>query len=86
MQFVRLMVFGFLALSVVYICVSFYSRSVRKERLEEEYDAASADGLSRDEFVAKGLAEYESGFRKKALVLIYVVPAIFIIAVAIWVN
>ena len=36
MSFVRLVVFGFLALSVIYLCVSLYSRSIRREKLEEE--------------------------------------------------
>jgi hypothetical protein len=32
---VRLVVFGFLVLSVVYLSIAFYSRSVRREKLEE---------------------------------------------------
>ena len=37
MGFVRLLVFGFLALSVVYLSISVYSRSVRREKLEDAW-------------------------------------------------
>ncbi len=34
----RLLVIGFLVLSVVYICLSLYSRAVRRNKLEKEWD------------------------------------------------
>ena len=39
---VRAAVLGFLALSVVYVLVSIYSRSVRRERLEKSWDSDPA--------------------------------------------
>ena len=47
---VRLLVFGFLALSVVYVCLSLYSRSVRRGKLEAEWDEEIKEG-DRDAFV-----------------------------------
>jgi len=38
MAFFRLVFFGFLVLGVLYICISLYSRSVRREKLENEWD------------------------------------------------
>lgn len=76
MQFVRLVVFGFVALSVIYVCLSLYSRSVRRERLENEYDAAPVDGVSRDDYVENGMIEYSAGLRPKLLLGVYVVPAV----------
>ena len=74
--FVRLVVFGFLALSVVYLSLSIYSRSVRREKLEEEYDADPVEGISRDDYVKKGIVEYNNGLRPKLLLLVYVVPVV----------
>jgi Ca2+/Na+ antiporter len=69
----RLVVFGFIALSVVYLLVTLYARSVRKEELEKEFDAGGIEG-SREAFIAAGLAEYKNSLRRKLLLLVYVVP------------
>ena len=79
MQFVRLIVFGFLVLSVVYLCVSWYSRSVRREKLEKEFDAAPPAGANdamRSAFIEKGMADYHASVRPKLIGLVYVVPLI----------
>lgn len=74
MGLVRLVVFGLVGLSVVYLCLSIYSRSVRREKLEKEYDAAPVEGISRDDYVDKGITEYNNGLRPKLLLLVYIVP------------
>ncbi len=81
MGFVRLVVFGFIALSVIYLSVSVYSRSVRREKLEKQYDAEPVEGVTRSEYVAKGIAAYNAGLRPKLLLLIYVVPAVVVTAI-----
>lgn len=77
---VRAAVFGFLALSVVYVVVSIYSRSVRRERLEKEWDTDPArEGLTkaeRDDYIAAGMAAYQGGLRRKLIGLVYVVPTL----------
>ncbi len=80
MGLVRLVVFGFIALSVIYLSVSLYSRSVRREKLEKQYDEAPVDGMTRKEYVEKGIAAYNSGLRPKLLLLIYVVPTVIVAA------
>ena len=50
----RLVVFGFLALSIVYVCLSLYSRSVRRGKLEAEWDEEIKEG-DREAFVQDGL-------------------------------
>lgn len=76
--FLRLVVFGFIALTVIYFSVSLYSRSVRKERLENEFDAENpgADRADRDAFVADGLKAYDASIRPKLIGLVYVVPTV----------
>jgi len=86
MAFVRLVVFGFLFLSIVYVCVSLYSRSVRRERLEDDWAEEPRSGMTREEFIAAGMADYESGLRKRLLLLIYVVPSIAVGLIIYFIN
>ncbi|MEJ6397445.1 hypothetical protein [Yoonia sp. 208BN28-4] len=74
MGFVRLVVFGFIALGVVYLSISLYSRSVRREKLENAYDEAPVEGMTRAEYVAKGIKEYNASFRPKLIALVFVIP------------
>jgi hypothetical protein len=81
MGFIKLVIFGFIGLTVVYWSVALFSRSVRKERLEDEFDADNpddADTKARDAFVAKGMADYNSSVRPKLIGLVYVVPTVVI--------
>jgi len=64
-------------LSVIYVLVSIYSRSVRRERLEERWEAEQIGG-DREEFVRAGLAEYDGSVRRKLILGVYVVPVIVI--------
>ncbi len=77
MGLIRLVVFGFAALTVIYFAVSWYSRSVRREKLENEWDAdhpEGGDAAARDAFIEKGMAEYHSSIRPKLILLVYVIP------------
>ena len=85
MQFVRLIVFGFLFLSIIYLCLSWYSRSVRREKLENQWDDEKPEGVSRDDFVANGIAKYNAGLRPKLLALVYVVPTV-VVAVIVYLT
>ena len=69
----RLLVFGFLALSVVYVCLSLYSRSVRRGKLEAEWDQEVKTG-DREAFVQEGLADYDGSLRRKLILGVYVIP------------
>ena len=74
--FVRLVIFGFIGLSVIYVCLSLYSRSVRKEKLEEQWDREKPTGVTREVFVKRGIEEYNTSLRPKLLLLVYVVPVV----------
>ena len=78
MGFVRLVVFGFIFLSIIYFCLSWFSRSVRREKLEEDWVEEKPDGISRDQYVAAGIKKYNSSLRPKLLLLVYVVPTILV--------
>ena len=89
MGFIRLVIFGFIGLTVIYFSVSIYSRSVRKERLEKEYDANHPDGGAsggRDAFVSEGLQSYDASIRPRLIGLIYVVPTVVIGTIIVMIN
>lgn len=69
----RLVVFGFLILSVIYVCLSLYSRSVRRGKLEAEWDEEIKEG-DREAFVKEGLEEYDGSLRRKLILGVYVIP------------
>jgi hypothetical protein len=69
----RLMAVGFAVLTVVYICLSLYSRAVRRAKLEAEWDRDQGPG-ERDGFVDQGLEEYDGSLRRKLILGVYVVP------------
>ncbi len=67
-------------MTVTYFLVSWYSRSVRLERLEKEWDAdPQGDDAARTTHIETGMVAYENGFRKKLIWLIYIVPVVFVI-------
>ena len=84
----RLVLFGLIGLTVIYWLLLVYARSVRRERLEKEYDAGSVDGDvkgHRDDYIARGMAAYEHSLKRKLLWLVYVLP-ISIVTVLVWLN
>lgn len=84
----RLVLFGLIGLTVIYWLLLVYARSVRRERLEKEYDAGSVDGDvkgHRDDYIAQGMAAYEHSLKRKLLWLVYVLP-ISIVTVLVWLN
>lgn len=81
MGFIRLVVFGFLALSIIYLSIAVYSRSVRREKLEEAYDENPVEGTTRQAYVEQGIKEYNTSFRPKLIALVFVVPPIIVAAI-----
>lgn len=79
--FVRLAVFGFIAMTVMYVLLSIYSRSVERERLEKEWDGEHDGGESpaRDAYIEAGMKEYEKSLRRKLIWLVYVIPTLAVL-------
>lgn len=72
----RFFIFGFLLLTVVYVSLSLYSRAVRRDKLESEWQKIP-DG-DKDSFVRDGLREYDASLRRKLILGVYVVPLVLI--------
>ncbi|RMH45393.1 MAG: hypothetical protein D6688_06440 [Alphaproteobacteria bacterium] len=80
----RLLVFGFLFLSVIYLVARAYARSVHREALEKEW--AEHPKGDRDQFVEEGMRAYERSLWPRLLLAIYVVPTVLILVAIIVVN
>lgn len=71
----------------MFLSVSAYSRSVRRERLEEEWDAdPKGDAPAREAFIEEGLRDYDRGLRRRLIWLVYIVPALLILALVYFTN
>lgn len=81
----KLLAFGAVGLTIIYWIVSVYSRSVRREELENEFDGGGIPGL-REDHIAAGLAAYEHGLRRKLILLVFVIPVVLIVVIAYFVN
>jgi hypothetical protein len=82
---IRLAVVGFILLSIAYLLISIYSRSVRREKLEKGWDAnppAGAGDAGADRpILRQGMRAYEHGLRKKLIWLVYIIPTIAIVVI-----
>jgi uncharacterized protein involved in cysteine biosynthesis len=78
-------VVGFLVLTVVYVIVSVYSRSVRREKLEKRFDAGGVPG-DRDAYIEQGMQAYENGLRRRLVLLVYVIPIAIVLVTVYLVN
>lgn len=84
LAFLRLLVFGFLFLSVLYVAVSLWSRAVRARKLRREWE--EGDRITdRDAYIRDGLRDYEGSFRRKLILLIYILP-VAAVAVIVYVT
>ncbi|MDA7427762.1 hypothetical protein PGB28_04770 [Primorskyibacter aestuariivivens] len=83
--FLRLAVIGLIVLTVVYVCLSFYSRAVRRGKLEAEWDETGRDG-DRDAFIEEGLRDYDGSLRRKLILGVYIIPITLVAALVYFTN
>lgn len=90
MGWLRLAFFGYIALTIIYFVTGIYSRSVRREKLEKEWDTDPAredvPPAERTAFIEAGMVHYEKGMKKRLLWLIYILPTIAFVATIYYVN
>ncbi|GLT08872.1 hypothetical protein ACFQFQ_02345 [Sulfitobacter porphyrae] len=73
----RLVVIGFVVLTIIYVCLSFYSRSVRRSKLRKKwYEGKQL--VDRDTFVQRGLERYDGSIRRKLILGVYIVPVVVV--------
>ncbi len=90
MGWLRLAFVLYVALTIIYFLTSIYSRSVRREKLEKEWDTDPArEGVPQDErraFIEAGMQAYDKGLKKRLLWLIYIIPTIGFLVTIYFVN
>lgn len=76
----RLVIMGFAVLTVIYFSLWFWSRALRRERLETRWAEKGRIG-DREAFVRRGLQRYDPSIRRKLLIGVYVVPTLIVAAI-----
>jgi len=81
---------AFAILTAVYLLVSLYSRSVRREKLEKAWDSdpdkITADVADREAYIRAGMETYRHGLRRKLIWLVYIIPMVVVLATVYGVN
>jgi uncharacterized ion transporter superfamily protein YfcC len=80
----RLVIILLIVQTIIYVALSFYSRAVRRSKLEADWDDG-AGTTSKETFVEEGLKEYDSSLRRKLILGVYIVPFV-IISVLVYVS
>ena len=86
MAFIKLVVFGFVGLGIIYLSVSVYSRSVRRDKLEDAYDENPVAGITPEDYVNQGVEAYNKSFRPKLIGLVFVVPPLIVATIVYLIN
>lgn len=76
---------GLAVLTALYVILSIWSRSVRREKLEEEWDSEIRTG-DRDAFIEEGLRAYDRSLRRKLILGVYVIPVLFVLGMIYLMN
>ncbi len=87
---IRAGLLAFVVLTVVYLVVSIYSRSMRREKLEKAWDSDPArEGAAKDErdaYIEAGMEAYRHGLRRKLIILVYILPMAVVLATVYAIN
>lgn len=73
--FIKFFFIGFIGLTVLYLLLTVYVRSLIRERLENDWREKGSIG-TRDDYVQKGLDDYARSIRPKLLLGVYIFPLI----------
>ena len=90
MGILTLVIGWFVVLTAAYLMLSAYSASVRREKLEREWDGDparhGAPAEARAAFIEAGMEHYRHGLRRGLTLLVYVIPKIAFAAIVYVVN
>jgi Ca2+/Na+ antiporter len=78
----RLLFMGFIVLTIIYVFLSLYSRAQRRSKLKAHWTLEGLDDQDtrgdQDDYVQKGLEEYDDSVRRKLILGVYVIPTLLI--------
>ncbi|MEL6337549.1 MAG: hypothetical protein AAFS07_04425 [Pseudomonadota bacterium] len=69
-------------LYALYVIADRWLRIDTQRKLEERHASGEAGGVNREDYVQKGLAEYERSTEKKLLLGLFAVPIVVVIILA----
>ena len=83
----RLALIGLAVVTVVFVVLRIYARSVQREKLEKQYDAEFPQGerSARDAYVKQGLQGYRRSLARRLIWLVYLVP-VALVVLAVYIN
>lgn len=73
-------------LTAIYIALDWYMRWDRARRLDAEHASGEGGALTREDYVAKGLAEYERSWERKLLYGVFILPILAALVLALIAN
>ncbi|WP_240558432.1 hypothetical protein [Paracoccus contaminans] len=90
MGIIRLAAILFAFEALFYVLLWFYLRSLRRERLEEEWEERHpgdpADSPERDEFLERSMADFQTSLRARLVGLVFILPTLAVAAIIYFVN
>lgn len=81
----RLLGIAFVVLTIVYVALSLYSRSKRRQKLERAWDEESLTG-DREGYIQDGLDAYDASLRRKLILGVYIVPLGIVVVIVYLTN
>ena len=76
---------AFVLLTILYWMLRIYFRSLRREKLEKQFDAGDAQG-PRSAYIESGMQAYDRSLRPRLLWLVYIFPLTAIAVIIYFVN
>ena len=73
-------------LSAIYVALDWYMRWDRVRRLDAEHASGEGEALTREDYVAKGLAKYDRSWERKLLYGIFILPVLAALVLALIAN
>lgn len=88
MGFVRASLLGLVLLTVFYVLISLYARSLARERIEKDWDEENPGlgGAARSAYIEAGMASYHRSLRRKLVLGVYVVPILAVALITYFMN
>ena len=81
----RLVIVGFVVMTIFYWLIRIYARSLRRERLEKRWEREGAEG-DRNAYVEAGMREYDASLRPKLIWGVYIIPTAVIAVILYVIN
>lgn len=86
----RLVILVFLLEAMFYLLLRIYIRSLRREKLEDAWDARhpemAGNNPMRAEFVRKSMVGFDRTLKSRLLWLVFIIPTLAIMGIVWWVN